>query len=185
VPLGKGAYIFILSKILTNLKRNLMDIFLSFRIKELTQEGIDAGITQENIDDSILWKQQPNAYFGPIEGEGETFIISPVGIYEDSDYKSIIVEMIHEQYPSIKYRRQIEGFIYDGFPSRTIPLHITVERPFNQNPMEGGLLAELNGYGPWPVTPGFPTPAPLGKAILEPSILMNCYKHPREEVCRS
>ncbi len=163
-----------------------MEIYLEFRIKTITPEGIIQGLEKEDTLNSIRWKRKPLNY-NVHELEGSQYNIFLEGVYTDSDpdinLKTLIVRAEYQLDPTITFTMQIGGFTpRNGIED--IPLHITTE--MNKNtaslflipygidgmaPMEGGIRAQENDYDHYLGGPLIAT------AILENNVVNELYEY--------
>ncbi len=171
----------------------MMDIYLEFRKTSITDNGANAGLTREMIENSIRWKLRPSFFLPPHETEGAVYDIYPIGIYNDPDplifLTALIVKAVYREDPNIEIVTQEGGFVpvesTSGNIILDIPLHITIEMTKNQasinlpvwginniSPMEGGIRAELNGYQPWTGDPGI-----IATARLEQNTVHHLYEY--------
>jgi len=146
-----------------------MEIYLEFRIDEITTEGYANGLLDKHKNNSIRWKLRPSLALTQDELEGAKYNIYLDGIYEDLDnpdvpgdddimLKALIVKAEYQPDISVIHDTQIGGFIPRG-TIENIPMHITInmlqrtagiikEYIDGMGPMEAGIRAKENGWSP-------------------------------------
>ncbi len=169
-----------------------MEIYLEFRITSITEEGTNAGLVQQDKENSIRWKKRPVFDMLLHEIEKAIYDIYLVGVYTDPDtninLQTLIVEAVYRADPTIKIITQIGGFVpvvdSTGNTIVDIPLHITTEMselpemfPLvygidNIGPMEGGIRAAEFDYS---MVIG--DPIYIAEAILEYNVVQNLYEY--------
>jgi hypothetical protein len=166
-----------------------MEIYLEFRMKDILPNGINVGLTQKHLENSIRWKKRNTLLLDEHTIDGAAYDIYPIGVYQDPDpeinLRTLIVEAVYRSDPTFKVTEQIGGFEPREYSNGSgfiikIPLHITVDiqelNPLeeyidNIGPMEGGLRAEDNGWLPW-----VGDSDPIVTAVIESNVVHRLYK---------
>ncbi len=166
-----------------------MEIYLEFRMTNIESNGFNMGVDQEDKKNSIRWKLKPLFDTMDFEREGAVYDIYPVGTYQapiaNTNLRTIIVKAVHRDSRQIVTtqkggfipRDTGAGIIYD------IPLHITTDMEMlipappmegidNIGPMEGGILAEVDGYLPW-----IGDQSIIATAVLEHNAVKTLYEY--------
>ncbi len=125
-----------------------MDIFLEFRIQDITPDGILIGLSEEHKVNSVRWKTKPLVSSKIQELENIQYNLYIEGIYTDPDpdikLVTLAVRAEYQSDPSYTVNKQIGGFVpRDGIEN--IPLHITINM---EQVVEDGYKMGIDNIGP-------------------------------------
>ena len=125
--------------------KNTKNLYSGFFVEKISSDGKKAGVTKNS---HITYEFGNNCKLPEGISEGDMVWFKQVGIYNDDEVTSIIVEV----YPVVKTNGVThlkDDSFYRSQPSST-PLHITV-RNDGVSAVQGGVRPKLNGYKTLPL----------------------------------